>query len=232
MRNAQFTNFEWFMQDNWRVGKNLTIDAGIRFYYVGPTKSRGDQLAVFQPDQFDPAQAPMLIQPTTRRRPAPRPQPADRRDPAGGEDRHLRAQLGRSRTTASRSSTKASSTRRRFRWRRASASPGMSTGDGRTAVRGGFGLFPDRFNDDIILQLVELPPLVNTYTANYTTIRDLLATPLSQSPANTRYLDHRLQAAVHLQLQPRRAARSRLEAGRRHRVCRVEGAPPAADRTT
>ena len=50
-------------------------------------------------------------------------------------------------------------------------------------------LFPDRFNDDIILQLVELSPLVDTPTANYTTIRDLLATPLSLSPANTRYIN-------------------------------------------
>src|SRR4029079_9003928 len=44
-------------------------------------------------------------------------------------------------------------------------------------------------NDDIILQLVELPPLVNTPTANYTTIRELLSTPLSLSPATARSLD-------------------------------------------
>ncbi|MGB9605946.1 MAG: hypothetical protein ACPL88_08725, partial [Bryobacteraceae bacterium] len=56
-------------------------------------------------------------------------------------------------------------------------------GDGKTAVRGGFGIFPDRFNDDIVLQFVQLPPLVNTATAYYTTIKDLLATPLSLSPA-------------------------------------------------
>jgi hypothetical protein len=63
------------------------------------------------------------------------------------------------------------------------------TGDGKTAVRGGFGVFPDRFNDDIILQLVELPPLVLSPTANYTTIGELLSTPLSLSPATARYLD-------------------------------------------
>ena len=62
------------------------------------------------------------------------------------------------------------------------------TGDGRTAIRGGFGMFPDRFNDDIVLQHVELPPLVNTPTANYTTIPELLSTPLSLSPATARTL--------------------------------------------
>ena len=45
--NAQFTNVEWFIQDSWRVRQNITIDGGIRFYRIGPTQSRGDQLAVF-----------------------------------------------------------------------------------------------------------------------------------------------------------------------------------------
>ena len=61
--DARFTNIEWFVQDNWRVRKNFTVDAGVRFYRIGPTTSRGDQLAVFLPDQFNASQAPLLIQP-------------------------------------------------------------------------------------------------------------------------------------------------------------------------
>src|SRR5262249_25150748 len=56
-------------------------------------------------------------------------------------------------------------------------------GDGKTSVRGGLGVFYDRFNDDQVLQLVELPPNVITATANFTTIKDLLATPMSVNPA-------------------------------------------------
>ena len=44
------------------------------------------------------------------------------------------------------------------------------TGDGKTAVRGGAGVFYDRYQDDNILDLIELPPVLNTYTLNYTTL--------------------------------------------------------------
>jgi len=57
-------------------------------------------------------------------------------------------------------------------------------GDGKTALRGGVGLFPDLFNVDLILGLLVQPPVTNTYTLNYTTIQDLLSTPASLSPAS------------------------------------------------
>ena len=63
--NSQFTNVEWFVQDSWRIKRNVTIDAGVRFYHIGPSQSMGDQLAVFLPERFDPAQAPLLIQPVS-----------------------------------------------------------------------------------------------------------------------------------------------------------------------
>jgi hypothetical protein len=37
--HSRFTNIEWFVQDNWRVKRNVTIDAGVRFYRIGPTQS-------------------------------------------------------------------------------------------------------------------------------------------------------------------------------------------------
>ena len=39
--HGQFMNTEWYVQDNWRLKQNFTVDAGIRFYYLTPTQSEG-----------------------------------------------------------------------------------------------------------------------------------------------------------------------------------------------
>ena len=186
--DAQFSNLEWFVQDNWRVGRGVTLDAGLRFYRIGPTKSRGDRLAVFQPSRFNAANAPMLIQPVNT--------PSGRRglNPLTGEILPA-VRIG---TFAPNSGDPTNGVQvfdeGVLETPSIQVAPRVGVswdvgGDGKTAVRAGFGTFYDRFNDDTILQLVELPPLVNTLTATYTTIRDLLSTPLSLSPATARHLN-------------------------------------------
>ena len=186
--SAKFRNVEWFIQDSWRVKSNFTIDAGIRFYRIGPTVSVGDQLAVFDPSAYNLNDAPQFIQPVNTSQ--------GRRgiNPLTGEIVPA-VKIG---TFAANSGTPFNGTRIYdegvLNTPSVQVAPriGFSwdvAGDGRTAVRGGFGVFPDRFNDDIILQHVELPPIVLTPTANYTTISELLSTPLSLSPANARVLD-------------------------------------------
>ena len=63
--HAQFVNTEFYVQDNWRIGRTLTIDAGVRFHYFTPTRSQGDQVAQFEPERFDQAAAPLLYKPAT-----------------------------------------------------------------------------------------------------------------------------------------------------------------------
>ncbi len=60
--DAQFVITEFYAQDNWRVGRRLTLDAGLRFHYMTPSRSRGDQVAQFEPGRFDIAKAPLLFQ--------------------------------------------------------------------------------------------------------------------------------------------------------------------------
>jgi hypothetical protein len=56
-------------------------------------------------------------------------------------------------------------------------------GDGKMAVRGGFGMFLDRVPDTNITAFTQLPPVTNTLTAYNTSIAQLLTTRLNLSPS-------------------------------------------------
>jgi len=54
---------EWFAQDNWKANKRLTLDFGLRFSWFGPRVQRNDGVSMFAADRFDPAKAVRLIGP-------------------------------------------------------------------------------------------------------------------------------------------------------------------------
>ena len=58
-------NTEWYVQDNWRVKQNFTIDAGLRFYYLTPTQSEGDQVAAFGPNVWQAGAGAAALQPVS-----------------------------------------------------------------------------------------------------------------------------------------------------------------------
>ena len=181
-------NTEFYVQDNWRVKPKFTIDAGVRFYYLTPTQSEGDDVAVFGPNSWSAAAAPQLYQPVST--------PQGRRavNPVTGEILPL-VYIGRLvpgtgdfingmevfEGTPQQDHPFRVAPRLGFAW--------DVTGDGKTAVRGGAGVFYDRYSDDNVLDLIELPPLLNTYTTNYTTMPELLASPLTATPTAVRLID-------------------------------------------
>ncbi len=61
--NYVFWNAEWFLQDNWHITPRLTLDYGIRFYHLPPTYDRDHFVAAMNPGMYDPAQAPVLYRP-------------------------------------------------------------------------------------------------------------------------------------------------------------------------
>jgi hypothetical protein len=71
------------------------------------------------------------------------------------------------------------------------------TGDGKTSVRAGAGVFYDRYADDNILDLIELPPLLLTYTTNYTTIPELLSSPLTATTTAVRRITNFIPPVVY-----------------------------------
>jgi hypothetical protein len=58
-----FWNTEWYAQDNWRITKRLTLDFGVRFYHLPPIRDLNQTMATFDPALFDPRKAPALYQP-------------------------------------------------------------------------------------------------------------------------------------------------------------------------
>jgi hypothetical protein len=55
--------FDWFVQDTWKVNRKLTLELGVRFAWFEPFWNFANQLAGFVPSRYDPAQRVQLIRP-------------------------------------------------------------------------------------------------------------------------------------------------------------------------
>jgi Carboxypeptidase regulatory-like domain len=194
--HGQFVNTEFYAQDNWRVKRRFTVDAGVRFYLLTPTRNRDGLVAQFEPDGFNPAAAPLLFQPisTPLQRRAVNPLIGEvvglvflgRLVPRSGDfDNGMKVYGG----TPHQSSPFEIAPRAGFAW--------DVNGNGRTAIRGGYGTFYDRYSDNDLLELVEIPPLVRTYTIGSTTIAELLNNELTETPNAVRRFAAFVPPVVH-----------------------------------
>jgi hypothetical protein len=61
--NYVYSNVEWYLQDNWKVSARLTLDYGVRFYWMQPQHDNSGQAANFLPGSYDAAHAPRLYRP-------------------------------------------------------------------------------------------------------------------------------------------------------------------------
>ena len=57
------TAFEWFAQDTWKVSRTLTLELGARFIYAPPIHTN-HPAALFRPSAYNPSQAVSLITPS------------------------------------------------------------------------------------------------------------------------------------------------------------------------
>lgn len=63
--NGQYRdwNVEWYVQDSWRIRQKLTVDFGMRFYWIQPQYDRALQTSSFNPSLYDKNATASLIQP-------------------------------------------------------------------------------------------------------------------------------------------------------------------------
>ena len=62
--DLHFANFEWYAQDDWRLRSNLTLNLGVRYSYLPTPRDVNRILDSFDPTLFDSSAAPQ-IDPTT-----------------------------------------------------------------------------------------------------------------------------------------------------------------------
>jgi hypothetical protein len=56
--NLRFNRFEFYAQDTWRAGSNLTVDYGVRYSLYPPITEQNNLLVTFDPSVYNAATAP------------------------------------------------------------------------------------------------------------------------------------------------------------------------------
>ena len=59
----RYSNVEWYVQDNWKPLTNLTLDYGVRFYFLTPQHDASHMASNWLPEEWDPAEAVRLFAP-------------------------------------------------------------------------------------------------------------------------------------------------------------------------
>jgi hypothetical protein len=56
----RFNDTEAYVNDSWKVTRNLSLELGLRYQYIGPTYTQGNNIANFDPSLYDRTKAPTL----------------------------------------------------------------------------------------------------------------------------------------------------------------------------
>ena len=192
-----YNNLEWYLQDNWKVNRKLTLDYGLRFVHQTPQYDQFNQAANFFPDQWTMANAPRMYLPACAGA-----------SPCSGDDRQAKdprtgALLGAGTSSligqvvigsgsAANGMVQAghgiANTGYLWPWLGLAPRLGVAydpSGRKRVVLRGSLGVFFDRPDGNTMFNTVANPPGATGLTQQWGNLADLANSPVPFGPVPT-----------------------------------------------